>query len=147
MIGASAIKKGLANVKSSTYFIGRWMIMGQKPLIIFDSAHNEGGIKELVAQIKKIKFNQLHFVYGTVADKDISHILSILIKKANYYFCKPNIPRGKEVEDLVREAITHKLKGDAYPSAKKAYKAAISMASKDDLVIVSGSIFVVAEVI
>ena len=146
-IKESAIRSGLTAVKSSTYFIGRWMIMGQKPLLIFDSAHNEGGIKELVAQVKKLDFAHLHFVYGTVADKDITPILSLLPKKASYYFCKPNIPRGKEVNELYTEANAQKLKGTAYPSVKKALKAALSKASKDDLVMVGGSIFVVAEVI
>jgi dihydrofolate synthase/folylpolyglutamate synthase len=147
VIKESAIKKGLANVRSSTYFIGRWILMDKKPMVIFDSAHNEGGIKELVSQIKKIKFEHLHFVYGTVADKNITHILSMLPKKATYYFCKPNIPRGKEVNDLQNEASINKLKGNVYLSVKKALKAALTQAGKNDLVVVSGSIFVVAEVI
>jgi len=146
-ISETAIKKGLNNVRSSTYFIGRWMLMGKRPTVIFDSAHNEGGIRELVSQIKKIKYEHLHFIYGTVADKDITHILSMLPKKATYYFCKPNIPRGKEVAELQKEATIELLKGTPYPSVKKAYKTALSKAGKDDLVIVSGSIFVVAEVV
>jgi dihydrofolate synthase/folylpolyglutamate synthase len=146
-IKESAIKKGLNSVTASTYFIGRWMVMGKQPLVIFDSAHNEGGIKELVSQIKKLNYNNLHFVYGTVADKDITHILSMLPKKATYYFCKPNIPRGKDVSDLQKVASLYKLTGAIFPSVKKAYKAAFSKAQKSDLVLVSGSIFVVAEVI
>ena len=146
-IKETAIRKGLANVKSSTYFIGRWMVMGKRPMVIFDSAHNEGGIKELVSQIKKLKYDHLHFVYGTVADKDIAHILSMMPKKATYYFCKPDIPRGKEVAHLQKEAAVHRLKGTTYPSVKKAYKAALSQASKNDLMLVSGSIFVVAELV
>lgn len=147
VINEAAIKRGLNTVKSSTYFIGRWMVMGKKPMVIFDSAHNEGGIRELVSQIKKIRFERLHFVYGTVADKDISHILSMLPSKATYYFCKPDIPRGKEAADLQKEASQYKRNGATYPSVKKACKAALSQAGKDDLVVVSGSIFVVAEVI
>ncbi|CAM6004410.1 unnamed protein product [Sphagnum balticum] len=140
-------KKRIEHCHTIDLFYGRWMIMGRNPMVIFDSAHNEGGIKELVTQIKKIKYGHLHFVYGTVADKDITHILSILPRKANYYFCKPDIPRGKEVADLQMEAAAQKLKGDAYPSVRKAYKAALANAKKDDLVLVSGSIFVVAEVL
>jgi dihydrofolate synthase/folylpolyglutamate synthase len=147
VISDSAIRKGLSAVKASTFFIGRWMLMGKKPMVIFDSAHNEGGIKELVAQVRKLQFDHLHFVYGTVADKDITHILSMLPKKATYYFCKPDIPRGKEATNLQKEAEAHKLKGNIYPSVKKAYKEALSKAAKGDLVLVSGSIFVVAEVV
>ncbi|MCW3127972.1 MAG: Bifunctional protein FolC [Bacteroidetes bacterium] len=146
-ISANAIKKGLKQIKSSTYFIGRWMVMGKKPQVIFDSAHNEGGIRELTAQLKKMSFKNLHFVYGTVGDKDITKILSLLPKKAVYYFCKPNIPRGKDVNELYTEAIAQKLKGGTYPSVTKAYRTALANAGKDDLVLVSGSIFVVAEVL
>ncbi|MBS1623068.1 MAG: bifunctional folylpolyglutamate synthase/dihydrofolate synthase [Bacteroidetes bacterium] len=143
----SAVAKGLKQVKNSTYFVGRWMVIGKKPLIIFDSAHNEGGIKELTTQLRKLEYQQLHFVYGTVSDKDITHILSLLPKKATYYFCKPDIPRGKDAAELQQEASTQKLKGNIYPSVKKAYKAALAAAGKKDLVVVSGSIFVVAELV
>jgi dihydrofolate synthase/folylpolyglutamate synthase len=146
-ITEKAIRQGLGQVNPSTYFIGRWMVMAKKPMVIFDSAHNEGGIKELVSQIKKLQFDHLHFVYGTVADKDITSILSMLPVKATYYFCKPDIPRGKEIDDLQKEASAQKLNGNSYTSVKKAYKAAISQAQKNDLVLVSGSIFVVAELI
>jgi dihydrofolate synthase/folylpolyglutamate synthase len=146
-ISEKAIRKGLSNIKSSTYFIGRWMVMGKRPQIIFDSAHNEGGIRELVLQIKKLPFEKLHFVYGTVSDKDITEILSLLPKKAVYYFCKPDIPRGKDVNELYKEATAQKLNGAIYPSVKKAYKDALAKADRGDLVLVSGSIFVVAEVL
>jgi dihydrofolate synthase/folylpolyglutamate synthase len=146
-ISSSAISKGLKNIKSSTYFIGRWMVMSKKPQVIFDSAHNEGGIKELTAQLKKIPYKQLHFVYGTVGDKDITNILSLLPKKAIYYFCKPDIPRGKDINELDSEASAQRLKGTAFQSVSKAYKMALSQAGKDDFVLVSGSIFVVAEVL
>lgn len=146
-ISDAAISKGLKQVKSSTYFIGRWMVMSKKPLVIFDSAHNEGGIRELTAQLRRLEYGQLHFVYGTVSDKDITHILSLLPKKANYYFCRPDIPRGKDATELQQEAMAQKLKGEVYSSVKKAYQAALANAKKNDLVVVSGSIFVVAELV
>ena len=146
-ISDAAIKKGLSSIKSSTYFIGRWMVMGRQPQIIYDSAHNEGGIRELTSQLKKLSYKNMHFVYGTVGDKDITKILSLLPKKAIYYFCKPDIPRGKDVTELHKEATAQKLKGTPYPSVAKAYKAALAQATKGDLVLVSGSIFVVAEIL
>lgn len=144
-ISTIAIKQGLKNVAKNTAFIGRWMVLNKKPLVVFDSAHNEGGIKELVKQLPANR--NIHFVFGTVADKDISKVLSLLPKKAQYYFCKANIPRGLAVTELQQQAATFKLKGETYPSVKVAYKAALKAASKNDLVIVSGSVFVVAEVL
>ena len=127
--------------------MGRWMVMNKKPLTIFDSAHNQGGIQELKQEIENTKYKNLHFVYGTVADKDISPVLSLLPKNANYYFCKADIPRGLDAKALKQQAAKHKLKGEAYPSIKDAFRAAKSNAGKKDMVLVSGSVFVVAELL
>ncbi len=146
-ISMQNISKGLLEIHENTYFIGRWMILGNKPLLIADSAHNEAGLKELEAQLKHYNFNQLHFVYGTVSDKDLSKIFPILPQKAVYYFCKPDIPRGKDASELAEEAMNYKLKGDSYLSVKSAFNSALKVAQKNDLIIVSGSIFVLAEIL
>jgi dihydrofolate synthase/folylpolyglutamate synthase len=123
------------------------MVMGEKPFIVFDSAHNEGGIRELIYEIRNTKYETLHFVFGTVADKDISKVLSLLPQDAKYYFCKADIPRGLNAEELKQEASKFKLKGEVYASVNKAFKAAKQNASKKDLVLVAGSVFIVAELI
>ena len=139
--------KGFLKVAKNTSFMGRWMVMNKKPLTIFDSAHNQGGLQELKQEIENTKYKNLHFVYGTVADKDISPVLSLLHKNANYYFCKADIPRGLDAKALKQQAAKHKLKGEAYPSVKDAFRAARSNAGKKDMVLVSGSVFVVAELL
>jgi dihydrofolate synthase/folylpolyglutamate synthase len=146
-VSDKAITKGLKNVARNTAFIGRWMIMGKKPLLIFDSAHNQAGIKEVAKNLSKLSFNKMHFVYGTVADKDIAPVLKLLPKNATYYFCKANIPRGLNAGELKQQAAGFKLMGEAYPSVNKALKAALKAAGNKDLVLVSGSVFVVAEAI
>ncbi len=142
-----SVQKGLKNVIQNTSFIGRWTIKQQKPLVVFDSAHNEAGIKEVVKELHQTKYRQLHFVYGTVNDKDIRKVLSLLPRKAIYYFCKANIPRGLNAGELCSKAIENGLKGECYYSVKAAYKAALQNASPDDMVLVSGSIFIVAELV
>ena len=141
------ITKGFLNVAKNTSFIGRWMVMNKRPLIIFDSAHNQGGIRELAEEIKNQKTKKLHFVYGTVADKDITPVLALLPKKAKYYFCKADIPRGLDARELKRQAAKFKLKGETYRSVQEAYAAAKAKAKKSDMILVSGSVFVVAEVV
>ncbi|HSY76572.1 MAG TPA: bifunctional folylpolyglutamate synthase/dihydrofolate synthase, partial [Bacteroidia bacterium] len=146
-ISDKAIKKGLKHVAGNTSFIGRWMVVNKKPLTIFDSAHNEGGLKELKKSISALKYNKLHFVYGTVGDKDITANLSSLPKKAIYYFCKADIPRALDAGQLKEQAAKFKLHGNVYPSVRKALKAAQKQAGKNDLIMVAGSVFVVAEVL
>lgn len=146
-ISDSSIRKGIRHLVKNTSFIGRWMILDKKPLTIADSAHNEGGLRELLKGIHNLKYDQLHFVFGTVSDKDISKNLALLPKKATYYFCKANLPRALDEQKLQEQAQTYGLNGEAYPSVKAAFKAAIKKAGKKDLVLVAGSVFVVAEVI
>jgi len=64
---------------------------------------------------------------------------------AIYYFCKANIPRGLDVEELKRKANAFGLSGEVYPTVKSAYQAALGAAGNQDLVFVGGSTFVVAE--
>jgi dihydrofolate synthase/folylpolyglutamate synthase len=143
----SHIREGLGHVAELTAFTGRWMVKQQHPAVIFDSAHNEGGIRELNAQLALLSYKRLHFVYGSVADKDLAAILALLPGQATYYFCKPDIPRGKDAAALQQEAARLNLKGNAYHSVAAAYEAALSNASTEDCVLVAGSIFVVAEVL
>ncbi len=141
------IKRGLKNVVPNTAFFGRWMVLGKKPMVIVDSAHNEDGLRMISAELKKLNFKRLHFVYGTVSDKDISKNLPLLPPKATYYFCKANIPRGMDADELREKATTLNLQGESYKSVKAAFKAARKKAAKNDLVLVAGSIFIAAEVL
>ena len=139
--------KGLENVRTSTYFLGRSMLLNENPLAIADSAHNEAGINELNKVINTTPFKNLHFVFGTVSDKDLSKVIPLLPQNATYYFCKANIPRGMNADKLAETAHSLGLKGDSYSSVMEAYQSALSQTEVDDLIIVSGSIFVVAEVL
>ena len=147
-ISEKSIRKGLKHVRKNTSFIGRWMVVKKHPLTVFDSAHNEAGIKELQKEIKKTSFKHLHIVLGTVNDKDLSKSLPLMPKEATYYFCKADIPRGLDADVLRKEAKKKfGLSGEAYPSVKKAFKAARHAAAKEDMILVTGSIFIVAEVL
>ncbi len=138
---------GLKNIQKDSYFIGRNMLLSTKPLTIADSAHNVAGIKELVTQINAIPFKKLHFVYGTVSDKDVATIFTLLPKEAQYYFCKPDIIRGMEVDSLESIAKDFNFDFQSYHSVKEALATAQNNANEKDIIIIGGSIFVVAEVI
>lgn len=142
-----SIKKGIANFKTLSYFIGRWEYISHAPRILIDSAHNEDGIKQLVTSLKKINYNKLHFVIGVVGDKSHEKTFSLLPKNAVYYFAKAKIPRGMNAKNLQAAANDFGLKGKSYISIKKALSAAKMRAKKDDLIFVGGSIFTVAEVL
>jgi len=146
-IDNEAIRKGLSNIKAYTTFMGRWQILGKDPLIIADSAHNVGGVELVLEQLKNIRYEQLHVVFGTVKDKDPSAVLDLLPKKAKYYFAKANIPRGLDANELLEKSKEFSLNGNAFNSVIEAFIHAKKNANPKDLVLVFGSIFIVAEVL
>jgi dihydrofolate synthase/folylpolyglutamate synthase len=146
-ISESAIRKGLENVTNNTGLLGRWQVLGANPLIICDTGHNEGGIREIVAQLKITTYKKLHIVIGMVNDKDINGVLYLLPKEAQYYFTKAGIPRALDEKQLMKQAANFNLKGLSYPTVKEAFAAARKNSSPEDLIIILGSTFIVAEVL
>ena len=142
-----SIKDGITNCITNTGLLGRWQVLNQQPLCIADIGHNAAGIQYVAEQFSIIQHNKLYIVLGVVNDKDVSQILSLLPKNAQYYFCKANIPRGLDAEELQSKALEFGLNGKAYASVKRAYNAAKKTARKNDLVFVGGSTFTVAEVL
>ncbi|MBK6834494.1 MAG: bifunctional folylpolyglutamate synthase/dihydrofolate synthase [Bacteroidetes bacterium] len=146
-IGLTDIEKALTKVTETTGLKGRWQVLNNKPLVIADTGHNEAGIKEVLKNIKQTQYKNLHIVLGVVNDKDVNAMLSLLPKKATYYFCKASIPRALDEKELQLLAAKHKLKGATYKTVKQALADAKKITHKDDLIFVGGSTFTVAEVV
>ena len=140
-------KSGLLNVVKNTGLQGRWQQLSEFPKVICDTAHNKNGLEIVLNQIKKEDFDSLHFVLGVVNDKDLEEILPLFPKEANYYFCKPNIPRGLDPQILKQKAAHFDLRGEVYISVSEAYQKAIENATKSDFIYIGGSTFVVAEIL
>jgi dihydrofolate synthase / folylpolyglutamate synthase len=141
------IAAGIQNVAPNTGLKGRWQVIGTHPLIICDSGHNADGIKQVVENINNTPHRRLHLVFGMVNDKSIESILKLLPGNAQYYFCKPAIPRGLDAAILAKEAQRLGLTGAVFSSVQHALETAKSAAASNDLIVVGGSTFVVAEVV
>ncbi|MBP0903493.1 bifunctional folylpolyglutamate synthase/dihydrofolate synthase [Mariniflexile gromovii] len=141
------IKKGLLRVVKNTGLMGRWQTLQLNPKVVCDTGHNRDGLNYVMEQLSNEIFDALHIVFGVVNDKDLTSIIDVLPKKATYYFCKPDIPRGLEANELKKSLATHGLKGKAYNSVNEAYNAALNSASASDFIFIGGSTFVVAEII
>jgi len=146
-ISEQAINEGFIKVVENTKLFGRWQVLSEKPRTICDIAHNTQGLKVILDQLKREKFKKLHIVFGMVEDKNLDDTLSLLPQKAIYYFCKPEVPRGLDVNALSNSAHKYLLNGQTYPSVRQALKFAQEHADGRDLVLVTGSAFVVAEVV
>ena len=141
------ITEGFLRVIENTHLMGRWQVLATEPLTVAEVAHNEEGITFLVEKLKTLSFQKLHMVIGMVNDKDHSQVLSLLPKEAEYYFVQADIPRALPKEELQAKASDFMLKGNCYPNVHSGLEAAKAAASKEDLIVVTGSIFTVAEIL
>ena len=146
-VTASHIQKGLMKVVQNTNLKGRWQVLQEFPKVICDTAHNSEGLLLVMQQLLKEHYDQLHIVLGVVSDKDLDAILPLFPQNALYYFCEPQIPRAMKVAVLEKRALGYGLKGTAFESVNQATTKAKENASKNDLIYIGGSTFVVAEII
>jgi dihydrofolate synthase/folylpolyglutamate synthase len=143
------IEKGFINYYKNTGFAGRWMRIEKYPNVILESAHNEAGIENLKLSLSKTHYKNLYIIYGTVKDKDVQKIVSILPKNVTHYILtQTNIPRAMPVEELnalfTQFGITNTT---SITNSSQAFSKALEMAEKDDLILVTGSIFLVGEIL
>lgn len=141
------VADGFASVCKNTGLMGRWQKLSDKPKVICDTGHNVGGIQYIVKQLELQEYDNLRIVMGMVNDKDISTVLSMMPKHAVYYFTQASVKRAMPCRDFKAKAAGYGLEGDAYPTVKQAYEAALHDASQNDLVFVGGSSFIVADLL
>lgn len=145
LIEDTMVTAALRQVVKLTGLQGRWQVLSDKPLTIADTGHNEDGITQVLDNLNRYSFKQLHFVFGAVNDKDLSKILKLLPVSASYYFVTASVPRSLAAGELLKEAAAFKLKGKAFDSVNEGWLAAKKSAKKDDLILIGGSTFVVAD--
>ena len=140
--------QALSHVKHATGLHGRWEWLQEKPVIICDVAHNPAGITEVMQQLDLVAAQQggkKHIVIGFVKDKDIAEALSLLPKDATYYFCNAQIERALPAGELSASALASGLSGKSWPSVAAAVGAAMETMEETDVLLITGSFFIVGE--
>lgn len=145
----ASIKEGIEKVEDITGLSGRWTIISSDPLTIADTGHNLAGLSynsnQLQNLIKERKDGKLRIILGFVADKAIDKIMNVLPVNAIYYITNAMIPRALPADQLYEKFIAAGLRGDKFPNVKEAYIQAKKEASKEDIIFIGGSTFIVAD--
>ncbi|HZJ74554.1 MAG TPA: bifunctional folylpolyglutamate synthase/dihydrofolate synthase, partial [Perlabentimonas sp.] len=139
------ILEGVANVIKNTGLLGRWQILGTQPTVVCDTGHNAEGLKHVVNQINSTPHQTFHMVMGMVNDKNIDEALKVLPNIGKYYFTRANVPRSLNEQKLLEKAKHFGLHGASYPNVEEALRSAKNNALEDDLILIGGSTFIVAE--
>ena len=144
-VSIAAQEEGLAYVTTLTGLKGRFQLLQEQPRVIADTAHNQPGLQALFETIQTLPFNTLRIIVGLVADKDRIKVIQALPENAVFYFCQAQTPRSLLAEDLQQEAAALNRLGEAYTDVNTAVQDALNQALSDDLILITGSNYIIAE--
>jgi len=139
-IADSAIEDGIARAR----WPGRLERVSERPEIILDGAHNPAGARALAAYIDRFYGRRtVRLIYGAMRDKAIDEISGILFPRAQQVI----VTAPQQARALAPEALRDI---GAHPGVRTAptLRAALALvqdASPDDVVFITGSLFLVAE--
>ncbi|MGM0369743.1 MAG: bifunctional folylpolyglutamate synthase/dihydrofolate synthase, partial [Bacillota bacterium] len=142
-VNKTEIKQGLTEVE----WPGRLEVVATNPTIILDGAHNEVGAEVLNYELESLKYNNLIIVVSILADKDYSSIIEQLATHADQLILsKNNNQRAAQVKELERQALKYNLDLIIEEELELAVDCAVENASKEDLILIGGSLYTVAQI-
>jgi len=142
-ISDQAIADGIARTRVP----GRLEVMGQKPLIVADGAHNGESAAALATAIKDyFHWKRCFLILGTMRDKDVQAIAYKLARFADLIICTGfKSPRAYDPLAMIQEVGFFGPAAVAEPDVAEALDTAVSHAGPDDLICITGSLYLVAE--
>lgn len=142
-ISYDEIKKAVAN----TRWQGRMELINKNPRIVLDGAHNSDGIDNLVRNFSLFKYNKLYIISSILSDKDHKKMLESLSKYSKDLFLLDldNI-RKTEIDILKREAEEYFENVEITRDIKSAIEDVKKLATNDDLIVITGSLYLVSEI-
>lgn len=144
MIPFEAIREGVKNVR----WQGRLEVIAKWPLVVLDGAQNRASALSLTAAIKRqFRYKNLILILGASKDKDIKGMLGELLPIADSIV----LTKSKIVERACEPAKMRELAGSKNKdvsltsNVREALDKASSLAYPEDLILITGSLFVVGE--
>ncbi|MBZ4666636.1 folylpolyglutamate synthase/dihydrofolate synthase family protein [Mahella sp.] len=147
-MGVAISDKAIAEGLSVAEWPGRLELVHRQPYVLLDGAHNPQGAQSLADAIKNyFPHNRVIMVLGILADKDVHAILENLVPLAAYIITtRPDSPRAMEAEKLLALVKEMNAQGQAIDDIECAVQASLDMAGQDDLVVISGSLYLIGSV-
>ena len=137
-----AVERGLAAAR----WPGRLEFIRRNPDILLDGAHNPAGAAALAAYLQQFQQGRrIHMIFSAMHDKDLHALGSMLFPYASrLVFTAPDNSRAWPPEEM-RE-VTHQLDAGVAPTPREALELVLAEASAGDLILVTGSLYLVGEV-
>lgn len=140
------VEEGLTKIAELTGLKGRLQILERNPFIIADVGHNLDGLKVLFQQVERLCKGTLHLVFGTVQDKDLTPIFKLFPENKKIYWTESSVPRSLKIEELAIQGVMNGIEGECFKNVNDAISQAKEKVQPEDLILITGSTFVVAEI-
>ncbi|WP_291571926.1 bifunctional folylpolyglutamate synthase/dihydrofolate synthase [Clostridium sp. UBA4548] len=146
-LGAKISKENIANGMKTVKWPGRLEIMKTDPRVVIDGAHNIDGISKLTESIDMyFKYDNLILILGILADKQVREMIETIVPKASRVIAvTPNSERAELAEDLKAEIENLGVACEAVEDYREAYEKALSYCTEKDLLLISGSLYMIGD--
>ncbi|ELY56777.1 dihydropteroate synthase [Natronococcus amylolyticus DSM 10524] len=142
---ASVDPDTIARGLRKAHWPGRFEVVSRSPIAVLDGAHNPGACETLADLLDRYAYDELHLVFGAMTEKDHEGMAEALPDPDSVFLCQPNVPRAESLPVLADAFEGRAGRIDQSGSVLEATERALSRADEDDLVLVAGSLYAVAE--
>lgn len=140
-VDTPVIERGLR----STHWPGRFEVMSTDPLVILDGAHNPAACKTVADLIGRYECDELHLVFGAMKEKDHARMAEALPDADVVRLCQPDVSRAASFDTLSDAFASSTAEVVQDGTVQMAVEEALDATGDDDCVLITGSLYVVAE--
>ena len=143
-VSDEAVRKGLAD----TRWPARFEVLRRDPVFIVDGGHNPHGIRATAESLRRLfPGRKITFVTGVMADKDVEHILGLIVPLAEQFFTvRPDNPRAMDAGELAARIEAMGAKATACASVRDGVDRAIQAEGPHGVACALGSLYMSGEV-
>lgn len=140
---ADAVRAGFGNV----VWNGRLQQLQTNPIIITDGAHNADSAQKLADALRdEFNYDNLHLVFAVSGDKNIAEMMAILFPMAaSITVTRSTHPRAAVPSELATQAAEYPV--TTAENLQEAMAMVTKTASATDLICVTGSLFIVGDLL
>lgn len=141
-LSSERLSRGLRNA----HWPGRFEIMQHDPLVILDGAHNPASCEQVATTLSEFSYDDLHLVVGVMSDKDLQGIADAFTLAETVTTCEPDLERSAD-NDVLERVFSEATEAtvSSRSDVAGALNDTLDSAAPDDCVLVTGSLFTVAE--
>ena len=143
-VSDEAVRQGLAD----TRWPARFEVLRRDPVFIVDGGHNPHGIRATAESLRRLfPGRKITFVTGVMADKDVEHILGLIVPLADQFFTvRPDNPRAMDAGELAARIEAMGAKATACASVRDGVDRAIQAEGPHGVACALGSLYMSGEV-